>query len=130
MEAGQARLHREERLDQEEAPARTSHLVRQGAPGGDQDDPRRILRATLLRPKSWLPSRTRMPHGPADDLPILARDELVHRRRYLRLFGTIVTMPPCSWRGMRRGRGWSPALRFVVQAGVHGEHVPRATDRA
>src|SRR6266849_10554874 len=68
MEAGQARLHREERLDQEEAPARTSHLVRQGAPGGDQDDPRRLLRATLLRPKSRLPSRTGMPHGPANDL--------------------------------------------------------------
>jgi RNA-directed DNA polymerase len=52
------------------------------------------------------------------------------RRGHCCLLGTIVTMPPCCWRGVRRGPEWLPTLRFVVRAGAHGGRVPPATGRA
>src|SRR5260370_36070136 len=52
------------------------------------------------------------------------------QRNHRMTHGTIVTMPPWCERVVRRGPEWSPALRSVIQAGVHGGRVPRATDHA
>src|SRR5438874_4371255 len=107
MGASPADVHSQE--ERESATTGSPDLVEQTAARSDSPHFGGVLRAPVLRPVPRVPSDARLSHCPLDDSQRLDRLHLVDRRRYFGLFGTIVTMPPCCRRVVRRGPEWLPA---------------------
>ncbi len=78
-----AHLHSQE--EREGAPVGIAALDGQACRRGDAPAVGGVLRAAVLRPLSWFPSRARLPRRAGRGGHHLDRDDLVHRGRHIRL---------------------------------------------